>query len=201
MASVATNVVPFPVREKETSDEVFVARAKSGDRDAMKTLYQRHAPFVARVVANTVRDDDAAKDIVQDTFVTAFAKVGTLKEPSLFRAWATQIAVSLCRRRLRWLRMKRALGFVGEDALDDEAFEPWVPDAERAEASAQLRACFRLLEAAQVEHRSAWSLRYIEELTLPEVAQTLGCSLATAKRWISSADSLLQAPKVVPHDL
>ena len=57
-----------------------------------------------------------------------------------------------------------------------------------------IAAMSRVLDAVTIEGRLAWTLRHVEGMTLPEVAQHCGCSLATAKRRISSVhQTILEA--------
>ena len=63
-----------------------------------------------------------ADDVVQDTFVMAFQRIGSLRDPAALRGWLGQIAVSFVRRRLRRARLLRALGFDrGGDTVRMEA--------------------------------------------------------------------------------
>src|SRR5215470_6537049 len=92
------------------SDAQLVARAVEGDRWGREMLYRRHAGYLLAIAARLLGSRNDGEEIVQDTFVTAFEQLRTLREPAALRGWLAQIAVSLVRRRLRRARLMRALG-------------------------------------------------------------------------------------------
>jgi RNA polymerase sigma-70 factor, ECF subfamily len=61
-----------------------------------------------------------------------------------------------------------------------------------AEQQLELRAVDRALQSASAGERFAWILRYVDGHTLEEVASACGCSLATAKRRLSGAQTLVR---------
>ena len=92
------------------SDAELVARAIEGDRWGREMLYRRHATYLLAIAARLLGNRGEGEEVVQDTFVTAFEQLRTLREPAALRGWLAQIAVSLVRRRLRRGRLLRVLG-------------------------------------------------------------------------------------------
>lgn len=76
----------------ELSDADLVAEALGGSGDAFVLLYQRHVGAVRRALSDNVHDPERRRDLVQETFTRALAKLATLREASQFRPWVLQIA-------------------------------------------------------------------------------------------------------------
>ncbi len=164
----------------------LVLAAQAGQPDAQRKLYLQFAPVVVRLAHNTTRSSDLAKDVTQDTFITAFAELQKLKNPEAFKSWLLQIAVSRCRRHFRTEKLKRMLGL---DSVGDMPEGPLLADHLRSEARAEVGKALKVIAKLPFDQRSAWLLRHVEEYSLPETAEALGCSLATVKRWLAAADA------------
>jgi len=172
-------------------DAQLVARAIEGDRWGREMLYRRHAAYLLAIAARLLGNRSEGEEVVQDTFVTAFEQLRTLREPAALRGWLAQIAVSLVRRRLRRVRLMRALGL--DHGVDDATLATLAAPGSRPDQRAELALIDRALQTVNANVRIAWMLRLVEGLELAEVASACGCSLATAKRRIAAAESAVQA--------
>jgi len=183
-----SRLLPFPA---VPSDAELVARARDEDRWAREALYRRHASYLLGMVTRMLGRRDDAEEVVQDTFVAAFAQLGTLREPEAVRGWLSQIAVNLVRRRLRKLKLLRLLGL--DRGADDGVLTELAAPALSTELRGELALVDRALSQLESGLRIAWSLRHVEGLELAEVAQVCGCSLATVKRRLAAAEKAVQA--------
>jgi RNA polymerase sigma-70 factor (ECF subfamily) len=180
----------FPLKSSEAlGDEELVRRALGGDRWGREMLYRRHAATLLAMTIRLLGNRVEAEEIVQDTFVTAFERLETLRDPAAVGGWLGQIAVNLVRRRFRKLRLLRFLGL--DRGADDATLEALADVALPADERAELALVDRKLGAMKPEVRLAWTLRRVEGLELTEVASLAGCSLATAKRRIAAGDVLV----------
>ena len=180
----------FPLKSSEAlSDEELVRRALTGDRWGREMLYRRHAGSLLAMTVRLLADRGEAEEIVQDTFVTAFEQLGTLREPGAVRGWLGQIAVNLVRRRFRRGRLMRFLGL--DRGADDATLEALADPGVSSDQRAELALVDRLLRGMSPALRLAWMLRRVDGLELGEVASLCGCSLATVKRRIAGADALV----------
>ncbi len=181
----------MPLRNEPVSDAELVARLRTGDRWAEQTLFVRHFGVVVATVARLLGDATEAEDVVQDTFATALVELGRLRDPSAFRAWLVSIAVRKVHRRFRRRRLSRMFGL---DAGEPEGgIAELASESASAEQRAELMLIDRILRTLAPADRIAWSLRYVEGQRLEEVATSCGCSLATAKRRIAAADTIVRA--------
>lgn len=180
-------VTPLPVTRlpEGVSTAVLVVRARAKDSAAESLLYRRYAADLLNIVSRLLRSVVAAEDVVHDTFLLVFERLGQLRDPTQFRAWALSIAVSLVRKRLRRARL---LQWVGLDSLAVAPLEMQSRDGLSVEARGELAVLDVVLKALPTEHRLAWSLRHIEGEKLEDVADVLGKSLATTKRYIAAAE-------------
>src|SRR6188472_3091199 len=78
-----------------------VALAAKGDEQAFAALVARHHEELLHVCLTVVRDADLAEDAAQATWVTAWKKLGTLREPARVRPWLLAIGVNEARKLTR----------------------------------------------------------------------------------------------------
>jgi RNA polymerase sigma-70 factor (ECF subfamily) len=181
----------IPIRAADAlSDADLVARALDGERWGREMLYRRHAGSLLALTTRLLRNRSEAEEVVQDTFVTGFEQLATLRDPAAVRPWLGQIAVSLVRRRIRRGKLTRLLGL--DRGADDATLASLAARDVGPDQLVELRLVDRLLAEMRTELRLAWMLRRVEGLELAEVAAMCGCSLATAKRRISDADEIIR---------
>ena len=159
-----------------------------GTRDApldFQTIFDRYDSYVAGVAARLLgRDDHEVEDVVQDVFWIASRRLGKIHSLEAARPWLVTVTVRVVGRRLRRRRWRRLFGAT-TDVVD-------VPsDGVSPEQYALLQRMYRVLEMVPSSERVAWLLRHVEGERLQDVALACGCSLATAKRRIASAQAAL----------
>lgn len=156
-------------------DAALVVRAVGGDRAAFRALYDRHRPQVHRLArAFATLDADDVDDVVQDTFVRAFASLAKLGRPDRFLPWLLTIARN---RALSRLGRRKA----GERLADDLAQEAEAQTQELADlpdrgAEAELEVVRKLVESLpEGPEKETVRLFYVEgELSAREIAARLG---------------------------
>jgi RNA polymerase sigma-70 factor (ECF subfamily) len=171
-------------------DAELVARAIAGDRWSREMIYRRHANYLLGMTVRLMANRSEAEEVVQDTFIAGFEQLQTLRNPEALRAWLSQIAVSLVRRRMRRARLLRFLGL--DRGADDATLESLAASGVDPEGSAELALLDQVLRGMRTELRIAWMLRRVDGLELTEVASVCRCSLATAKRRIVEAEAIVQ---------
>jgi RNA polymerase sigma-70 factor, ECF subfamily len=135
------------------------------------------------------RDADV-DDLVQDAFVTAFARLNGLDDPQAFAAWLGSIVVrtagKVIRRRvlLERLGLRRKREPIDIDTIATRVASP--------DVAAELRRIYERLERLPAEQRIAFLLRRVEGMDLQEIATMTGVSLATAKRRIAAAQQAVE---------
>ncbi len=176
------------------ADESLVARALRRDEAALSALYAAHAPAILRFLADLLGDRAAAADATQETFVRAFRRLSTLRDPDRIGPWLFGIArnVSLEHKKAR---RRRGRVLVPEGNGDAPAAEG--SDAHTPEADLLGREAARVVEGAlgrlSDDRRALLLLRLDHGLAYEEIAALMGFSLAKVKVEIHRARAVLRA--------
>ena len=137
------------------SDAQLVARAIEGDRWGREMLYRRHATYLLAIAARLLGNRNEGEEVVQDTFVTAFEQLSTLREPAALRGWLAQIAVSQVRRRMRRGRLMRVLGL--DRGADDATLAALASPGTNPDQRAELALIDRAMRGMPANVRSSLS--------------------------------------------
>jgi RNA polymerase sigma-70 factor (ECF subfamily) len=175
---------PAPNEDPAALNAAFVEALRRGDPGAREELVERFLPLVERLVAGALGVDADLVDVVQDVFVRVLEGVHKLKDPSALQSWIASLAVFTARGRIRRQRRWRWIRFIAPEALPEVPVRPADADARMA-----VRATYKALETLPTEERMAFSLRFIAEMELTEVAAACRVSLATIKRRLTRAET------------
>jgi len=164
----------------------LVVRARDGDRDAFSELAARSIGRLSAAARMILRDEYAAQDAVQETFIEAWRSVPGLRDPDRFEAWLRRLLVRACFKAVK--RHRRV------DAVEirlTPGDEPAGPGLERPLALRdQLE---RGLARIPAEQRTVLVLVYYLDLPLADAAQAMGIPLGTTKSRLNRATSALRA--------
>jgi RNA polymerase sigma-70 factor (ECF subfamily) len=170
----------------QQAERRLLVRARRGDSLAFQALFEQHAPAVWRFLRDLFRDDAAADEATQETFVRAHGRLGALRDDARLASWLLGIARHI------YLESRRARGTHLDVAAEEsesllEAAQPSSTPEELlldrelegllAEALGELRE----------ERRTALLLRIDHGLAYEEIAQVMGWSLPKVKNEIHRA--------------
>jgi RNA polymerase sigma-70 factor (ECF subfamily) len=164
-------------------DATLVAALLAGHERAPAMLFDRYGALVQRVLVRTIGFHHPDKaDLLHDVFVRALERIGTLKNPQSLKHWLIGITVFTAQESIR--RRKR----IGptENPEKGEQREAYGATPESIEA---VRALYAIVDRLGRDERAAFILRFIEGMTLDEVAEASTVSLSTARRRISRAEA------------
>lgn len=168
-------------------DRALVEALRNKEPWARTALIEKYEPHIERVVAGALGLDPDLADIIQDVFVRVLEGIHQLKDPAALRGWIGTLAVFTARGHIRKRRRWRWIRFLAPQDVPDVPAAPHNP-----EATATVRAMYRALDGLPAEERLVFSLRFMAELELTEVASACGVSLATIKRRLSRAEAHFQ---------
>ena len=154
---------------ERTAELHLVERAAGGDRDAFAELVEARAPSAFRMASAILGDSDAAYDVLQDAFVSAWVRLPRLRDIDRFDAWLNRIVRNGCRDALRRRRRLR------EHNLDDAAHLSSSDDASGAVA---LDAAF---ERLSVDQRQLLAMHHLRHEPVDSIARQLGIPVGTVK--------------------
>jgi RNA polymerase sigma-70 factor (ECF subfamily) len=162
------------VRQPLPLDGQWVDLCRIGDRCAWRAFYEQHLPLVYRVARRMgVRDCDLG-DVCQEVFLRVHRGLGRFRGDAQLSTWLYSIVVRESARALRARAFRNALlALVGRQAPRAVAAH-----GARSDAGRDLE---RLLARLKPRHREVFVLFEWEELSLEEVAETLGCPVETVR--------------------
>ena len=148
------------------ADDVLVSAARAGDRSAFGLLYHRYARMVHGILLCRVPPRDV-DDLVQEVFLLALRQIHSLRDISRFGAWLGTIA----RNRSNDYYRKRSPVDRATDPGGEEQAEGRTNDPAVAEEAAMTLA---VLQTLPETYRESLTLRLVEGMTGPEIAERLG---------------------------
>ena len=103
------------------TDAALVVAARAGESWAQEALFRRHARMALGLAHRLLPRDEEVDDIVQDCFVSALKRLGSLDNPQAFAAWLGSIVVRTVGKRLRRRRLMTRLGLRAPEEIDPDA--------------------------------------------------------------------------------
>lgn len=166
----------------QVPDQDLISRCQRGDLDAFGQIYERYERVVYRYAYHMLGDPDDADDVKQDTFVKAYRTLPGFRGDCSLLTWLLKVAGNLCRDRHK-TRTRR-----GETALLPEIVAD-LPDGSDlgADPAALLerkdlhQTLYRVLAGLPEGQKELIILRDVQGLSYQEIAEVLGCSVASVK--------------------
>lgn len=195
----ASNAKLARIKEAE-EDRAFIARAQQGDREAFRRLVERHQRRAFAIALSLVRDENDARELVQDAFLRVYKGLGAFQGGSSFFTWLyriiTNLSIDLIRKPGRQLVELEPSRVDSEDAADTPF--PLVAHMEGSDPSESVRRgeiAIRVqaaLDALPPYHRGVIVMREIEGLSYEEMAQAMNVSKGTIMSRLFHARQKLQ---------
>jgi len=181
------------VERKE--DAQLIYDILSGNDDAFNTLVQKYQRSVHALAWRKIGDFHYAEEVTQDTFLQAYQKLSTLKNPHQFAGWLYVIANRHC---INWLQRSKSVTQSLKDTpikeLDRLTYERYVSEERESEATERrYEIVEKLLERLPESERTVMVLYYLGEMTAKEIGNFLGVSVNTIKSRLRRARERLQS--------
>ena len=189
MQSTEPEPSPTGLLATAMSDLEVVHRVLEGEVALFELVMRRYNRLLFRLARGVVRDDDEARDVVQDAYLRAYRKLDQFRGPHGFKSWLAQIALNEARGRLR-----KPLLLVDddEDALVDlRALQSDEPEFDAMSCESQ-RIIENAIDGLPDDFRVVFLLRGVEQLSIAESAELLGIKEATIKTRFHRARALLR---------
>ena len=178
----------------KNDDTILIQRTLAGDNDAFSDLVKKYQRQVHVLAWRKTGDFHIAEDITQETFIKAFQRLHTLKEPQRFAGWLYVIAARGC---LAWFRKKRlahkTLENIDIPITDKDAYSRHIVEEKtKSTKMVQQEVVKQLLETLKESDRTVITLYYFGEMTCEEISQFLGVSANTIKSRLRRARNRLK---------
>ena len=169
--------------EKKT-DAALIALARSGDKGAFGILVERYQLMAERIAMGVVGHEEISRELAQEAMLQAYLSIDRLRNDGSFRSWLYGIVLNVCR---SFLREQKAAPYslealTGGLRYEGVLFRDSEPDPqEAAEAQELHKLVLGSVNALSTKNRVATLLYYYEQLSVREIAATLGVSVAAVK--------------------
>ena len=172
------------------ADDEIVRRAQAGDHDAFRMLVERYQGRAYGLALRVLRDEEQAKDAVQDAFLKVYRSLDRFEGRAGFYTWLYRIVMNQCLDRKRRDKSDREVEWNDESAVgvldaSELAASPAGRDADREapdvaiERSEIRQAVARAIDALPEDARRTIQLREIDGLSYKEIAEAMGIPKGT----------------------
>lgn len=165
-------------------DEKTLQAARSGDRDALGVLLRGLQDSWYRMSLSLLRSADLAEEATQETAIRFMRQLPGFRGESQLRTWSLGICLNVAREIRRWSASKHA---AGTDAETVDSADP-APSPEASAAQAEgIRSLREMLIHLPERQREALVLRFLEEMSVEQTAEAMGCAPGTVKATVHQA--------------
>src|ERR1022692_553985 len=171
----------------EPDDVTLVRGLVAREEWAARAVWNRYAPLVYGVLDRALGSSAESEDLTQEVFWRLFAAIGTLRDPGALRSFIYSSAIRMLRGHLRAKRVRRFLSLSELGDVPEQSSE-----ASDVVGRELLRRFYVMLDTLSANGRTAFVLRQVEGLSLQEIVDATGASLATVKRRIRGASLKLE---------
>ncbi|GDY21619.1 RNA polymerase sigma factor [Verrucomicrobiota bacterium] len=187
-----------PAAASTPPDAELVRRAQDGDLSAYDELIRRHQARIYSLLYHMTANHEDANDLTQEAFIRGFHALPSFRGGSSFFTWIYRVAVNRALNFRKQLRNRTPhlslndLDFPGESESQlRELIGDQTPRRAAALAELQEKLNGALLKLSE-KHRLVVTMHDIQGLSYDEIAQILGCNVATVRTRLFYARQLLQ---------
>jgi RNA polymerase sigma-70 factor, ECF subfamily len=185
-------------RREAEEDRELIVLAQKGDKAAFRSLVERHQRRAFAIAMGLVRDENDARELVQEAFLRVYRGLGAFQGGSSFFTWLYRIVTNLAIDLMRKPGRKDAELQESQSSTEDESDFPLVSRIDgadpldvlrRQEIAARIKAA---LDALPPYHRGVILMREVEGMSYEEMAQAMGVSKGTIMSRLFHARQKLQ---------
>jgi RNA polymerase sigma-70 factor (ECF subfamily) len=181
------------IRSNEAADDIddleLVDRARTGDDEAFRALFERYHRRAYSLAVGVVRNRDDALDVVQDAFIKAHRHIGKFEGNSSFYTWLYRIVMNLAIDHIRKTKRGKPVEFTDavshgaeSDSVGEDSLLPRILDENPGKSLVrkEMRAHIgTALGELSENHRAVLVMRELEGLSYEEMAEAMACSKGT----------------------
>ena len=160
------------------TDLQLIGRFQNGDETAFNQIVLRYQQKVYWIARRYVSDHNDADDVVQEVFVKAYAALRSFRKDAAIATWLYRITVNQALNVLRWKKVKT---FLSLDELISERVSDEPTPHEMLESNERRSLIREAVAVLPEKQKAVFVLRYFEELSYEEIAETLKTSIGGLK--------------------
>lgn len=172
-------------------DEELVQRCLSGDREAFAAIVVRYQSLICSLAYSATGSLTRSEDLAQETFVTAWRQLSTLREPAKLRAWLSSIARRLTNNAMRRDRREPVHAADPLERVDGTPTSDSLP-GDQAISAEEKAILWRSLQRIPEAYREPLILFYREHQSVERVAEELELSVTAVKTRLSRGRGMLK---------
>ncbi len=180
------------------TEKELIILLKKNDPRGYEILVEEYADLVFRVAYRIVQNEQDAEDVLQETFLSVYKKIGKFRGDSKFSSWIYRIASNAALDLLRAKGRKEGKDTTFDDMteIEDEEYDPADEESLRPEDELLQNESLERIREALAEMpaklRVAYLLYMVDGLSLQEVAEKLEIKLSAAKVRVHRARKFLK---------
>jgi RNA polymerase sigma-70 factor (ECF subfamily) len=152
----------------------LITRAQAGETAGREELVREYSPMVFRLISRFFRRREDVEDIAQDVFLKVFRGIDQVRPDENFPGWLRMVTVNTCYDTLRRIRRRRdAVELYGGTEFDERVVPPSEPEAFGRARGA--------VESLDPKFRIPFLLREVEEMSVAEIAESMGITQTNVK--------------------
>lgn len=171
----------LPMSLTDAPDHILASRAADGDARAFEVLVRRYGPLMRAYATRIMGGTSESDDIVQESFITAWQQLPTLKDGNAVRPWLMRVT---SRKAIDRIRSRK-----NHEPLQD--WDAQAPTSQspvhRVEIASQRERLTEALAGLTLTQRQAWLLREVGEYSYEEIGEQLGMSPSTVRGQLARA--------------
>ncbi len=163
--------------------EEAVRRFLEGEEEAFSRIVRQWEGKIFNLAWRMLGNREDAQDVVQETFLSIFKSIRSLRDPSSFRTWLYTITLNHCRARRRSRSSDLLMNDLVSDRVEEEGelFDANTAPRSGSDSVEALDIIRKALADLSEDHRTAIVLKEYMGLSLEELASVMNCPLSTAK--------------------
>ena len=158
--------------------DILVYQAKRHDKEAFGKLMKMHAASMYKVAKAILKNDDDVADAIQETALTCWEKVNTLRKDKYFKTWLTRILINNCNAIYRQRNRMLPADEIPESGTVEESY---------AQIEWQV-----LLQCLDEKYRIVTMLYYVEGFKIREIAEVLEINENTVSTRLAKARKIME---------
>src|SRR5919109_1864966 len=167
-------------------DRELIVRAQAGDRSAHEAIVNQFSAMVFRLISRFFRTREDVEDLAQDVFLKLFARIDQIRPQDNFPGWLARVTVNTCYDELRKTRRRKAaMETYGPEIAAEQTVAPTEPET--------LGKARLALQRLDPKLRIPLVLKEVEELSVEEIAKTMGLTQTNVKVRLFRARKKLQS--------
>lgn len=184
---------------KAKDEQLFaeVQKLMDGKYDSYEQVYELSKKYIYKIINDIVQNHHTTEDMMQETYIQIYNKIGTLRDARSFYVWAGRIASNLTLRHLQKYRKEYIQSASGEDDEDfmfdklENDHEAFIPETV-LENQEQQRIIAGIIDELSPEQKLTVQYYYFEEMSVNDIAETMECSTGTVKSRLNYARKSLK---------